>query len=606
MSTSSIRAEAGGIVKALGLVFGDIGTSPIYTLTVLVPFISFATDDILGVISLLIWTLIVLVFIEYVFLVMSLDLHGEGGTLILKKLIDKILKNKKACAAFGILALLGVALLLGDGVITPSISILSAVEGINLIPGLQSVTQGTLIGIAMIIAIGLFIFQPLGTDRVAVAFGPVMIVWFIALAVSGFFSIFENPVILRAVNPYYAVSFFINHGFAGFLILSQVILCATGAEALYADMGHLGRKPIVHAWYFVFIAIVLNYLGQGAFLMSHHGAKYMLFGMVQNQFPTIYIPFLLLTIVATVIASQALISGVFSIIYQGINAGVFPRMKVDFTSNKLKSQIYIGAINFTLMLFVLLIMYVFKKSDDLAVAYGLAVSGTMCITGIMVTVIFFGKGKPFKGSIAVVVTLVDLAFFLSNMRKLSHGGYWSLILASIPLVMILLWTYGQRKVYRNLRSLDLDTFLPGYTQIYEKGNNIPGIALYFIGDPHHISPYIIHCIVRSGIIYERNILLSVHRSDYPYGIETKHDEALGKGLESFAIRAGYKEDIDIEKILKAVKLDPKVIFYGVEDIKTRNVVWLMFAIIKKLAPSFVKYYKIPGAKLHGVMSRVEM
>ncbi|HEY1406595.1 MAG TPA: KUP/HAK/KT family potassium transporter [Spirochaetota bacterium] len=601
-----MKEDSSGIVKALGLVFGDIGTSPIYTLSVIFLLVPSTTENIFGIVSLIIWTLIVLVFVEYIFLAMSLDLHGEGGTLILKKIIDDSVRNKKTALIMGLVAFIGVSLLLGDGVITPSISILSAVEGIELIPGLLGVSQITLILIAMFITIGLFIFQPLGTDKVAGAFGPIMIIWFIVLLTTGTLSIFQQPIIINAINPYYAVTFLLHHGIAGFFILAQVILCATGAEALYADMGHLGRRPITRAWNLVFVALVINYLGQGAFLLSHPEAKNLLFSMVQNESVFLYIPFVILTILATVIASQALISGVFSIVYQGINTGAFPRMKVDFTSNKLKSQIYIGSINFSLMLAVIMILFMFKRSENLAVAYGLAVTGTMCVTGIMMIIIFYHRKSFIKLFFAVIVTIVDFSFFIANVKKLPYGGYWSLILASIPLTMILLWTKGQRKVYRNLRSLDIDTFLPGYTQIYDKGKNIPGIALYFVGNTKFISPYVIHCIVRSGIIYERNVLLSVQRNDFPYGIETRHDESVGKGLEAFEIRAGYKEDIDIEKILKAVKIDPKVIFYGVEDIQTKSLVWWAFSILKKLSPSFVKYYKIPGSKLHGVISRVDL
>jgi KUP system potassium uptake protein len=564
------------------------------------------TETILGILSLIVWTIIILVFVEYIFLAMSLDLHGEGGTLILKRILDGLLPSGNRKAVFGVLALAGVALLIGDGVITPSISILSAVEGVVFIPGFEHISQWTLIGGAMVIAFALFAIQPLGTDRVAGGFGPVMVIWFFALSLSGVVSISENPVVLKALNPVYAVSFFYHHGFAGFLILSQVILCATGSEALYADMGHLGKKPIIKAWNVVFVALVLNYLGQGAFLLSHPEAKNLLFAMVNGHFPGLYIPFLILTIMATVIASQALISGVFSIVYQGINSGVFPRMRVSFTSKDLKSQIYIGAVNFGLMAAVILMLAIFKRSDKLAVAYGLAVTGTMCITGVIMTLIFKRRNAYFRMIVAVIVTAVDFAFFIATLSKLEEGGYWSLIIASIPFIMMILWTRGQKKIYTSMKSLPAETFLPGYTQIYEKGHNIPGIALFFIGNPKMISPYIIHSIVRHGIIYQRNILFTVNRTDFPYGIEMKHNENYGKGLELFEVIAGYREDLDIGKILQAYGIDPKAIFYGIEDITTRNAVWRAFAVLKKLAPTFVKYYRIPGTKLIGVVYRVEI
>lgn len=599
------RNQFSGILKALGLVFGDIGTSPIYTLTVIFVIIDPSPANIMGILSLITWTLIIIVFVEYVILAMTLNMHGEGGTLIIKRILDELLPAGRRKVFCGILAFAGVSLLIGDGVITPSISILSAVEGLVLIPGLESTPQWVLIVSAMAIAVALFSVQSSGTDKIAGGFGPVMVVWFIALSASGVFSIAQNPVVLKAVNPYYAFEFLSRHGLAGFLILSQVILCATGSEALYADMGHLGKKPIVKAWNYVFVALILNYLGQGSFLMSHPEAKNLLFSMVHEQFSALYIPFLILTVLATVIASQALISGVFSIVYQGINSGVFPRMRVNFTSKDLKSQIYINAVNFGLMISVLLMLVLFKQSEKLAVAYGLAVTGTMCITGIIMIIIFHKRHQFFRTLAAVIVTAVDFSFFVANFTKLKEGGYWSLIIASVPFIVILLWTRGQKKIYTNMRSLGIDTFLPGYTQIYEKGKNIPGTALFFVGDPKQISPYIIHSIVRHGIIYEKNILFTVIRTDYPYGVEFKHETDTGKGLETFRVLAGYRENIDIGKILEAAEINPKAIFYGIEEILTENIFWRVFSVMKKLTPSFVKYYKIPGTKLIGIIFRVD-
>ncbi|HNX23362.1 MAG TPA: KUP/HAK/KT family potassium transporter, partial [Spirochaetota bacterium] len=325
------------IVKAMGLVFGDIGTSPIYTLSVIILFIKPSEANILGILSLIIWTLIVLVTLEYAWLAMRLEDHGEGGTIILKKILEKNMKKGRKAAIVTILAYAGVSLLLGDGVITPAISILSAVEGLALIPAFTNIHQSHIIIISILITLGLFFFQPRGTDKVSAIFGPVMVIWFMALAVSGAVSLYHFPQIIKAVNPFYFIIFFKNNGFAGFLILSEVILCATGAEALYADMGHLGKKPIVRAWYIIFFALLLTYLGQGAFILSHAPVKNVLFSMVQSESALVYIPFLIVAIFATIIASQALISGVFSVIYQGITTRIFPRVKVDFTSTKLKS-----------------------------------------------------------------------------------------------------------------------------------------------------------------------------------------------------------------------------------------------------------------------------
>jgi KUP system potassium uptake protein len=595
----------GGIIKSMGLVFGDIGTSPIYTLTVIIALTKPTQENIFGILSLIVWTLMILVNIEYAMLAMSLSRKGEGGTIVLREILVRLIKPGRQMAFVTFLSYLGVALLLGDGVITPAISILSAVEGSLLIPALSGLGQGTLILIAATIAMVLFVFQFKGTDKVARAFGPIMVLWFLALAVSGAISVSSHPGIIAAISPHYAVSFLMNNGLAGFFVLSEVILCATGGEALYADMGHLGRKPVKRAWYFVFAALVINYLGQGAFIITHPHAKNILFGMFQSQAPVLYIPFLILTVLATIIASQALISGVFSIVYQGINTRILPLLKVDYTSNILKSQIYIGSVNWLLLCLVILIMLVFKKSENLAAAYGLAVTGTMTITGIMMTMIFNRTTKKWKVPLALAITLVDVVFLVSNLYKLPHGGYWSLILASLPLAAILVWTKGQRALYRALRPLDLDTYLTSYEQIYKKGR-ISGTGLFFVKEWTTIPPYLVHCTIRSNIIYDRNVLISIVRTDEPYGLDTTLKTGLGTGLDGFMVIAGYMEIFDIELLLKQNGIQEKVIFYGIEDIATTNPVWRVFSVIKKLTPNFVQFNKVPAAKLQGVITRVEM
>ncbi len=596
----------GGIIKSMGLVFGDIGTSPIYTLTVIFAITKPTPDNIYGIVSLIFWTLVILVHLEYSILAMSLSRKGEGGTIVLKEILSRMLQPGKGLALITLLSFLGVALLLGDGVITPAISILSAVEGMVLIPGLEATRQGVLILIAAIIAIGLFIFQDKGTDRVAKAFGPIMILWFASLTVSGVIGISSHPAILKALSPWYAVDFMLHHGIIGFFVLSEVILCATGGEALYADMGHLGRKPIRNAWYFVFVALVINYLGQGAYLLNNPQAKNILFSMVKWEAPLLYIPFLILTITATVIASQALISGVFSIVYQGITTRILPLLKVDYTSTHLKSQIYIGSVNWLLLALVIMIMLVFQKSEHLAAAYGLAVTGTMTITGIMMVVIFSRTKKKWKVPLALFVTLMDILFLVSNLYKLPHGGYWSLILASVPLITILVWTKGQRALYRALRPLDLDTFEMAYEQIYAKGKNIPGTGLFFVKEYSVVPPYVVHCIIRSNIIYERNVFISIVRTDEPFGLVSELKTGIATGLDAFEIHAGYMEHLEIETLLQQHGIKEKVIFYGVEDISTPNPIWKLFATIKRQTPNFVQFNKLPASRLQGVVTRVEM
>jgi KUP system potassium uptake protein len=497
-----------GIVRSLGLVFGDIGTSPIYTLAVIFILTERTESNVIGVLSLIAWTLVILVTIEYAWLAMSLGKKGEGGTIVLKEILVPLLKSVRQAAAVTMLSFIGISLLIGDGVITPAISILSAVEGILLIPGFQNTSLDVLIVIASVIAIVLFAVQKKGTEKVAGAFGPLMIVWFGSLTISGVESILQVPSVLKALNPYYAFHFLWENGLAGFFVLSEVILCATGGEALYADMGHLGRKPIVQAWCLVFVALLLNYFGQGAFLAQHPEAKNVLFEMVLDQARILYVPFLILSIIATIIASQAMISGMFSIVYQGITTRIMPMFKVEYTSVKLRSQIYIGFVNWFLLLAVLFIMARFRESHQLAAAYGLAVTGTMTLTGIMMTWIFYLNRKFLHAAISLLVTFVDIAFLLSNTYKIPHGGYWSIVIGVIPLIIILIYVFGQKRLYQALYPIDLDAFLVSYKQVRNIVNKISGTALFFARSTGKIPPYIVHTMFINHIIYEDNIFVS--------------------------------------------------------------------------------------------------
>jgi len=595
-----------GILKSLGLVFGDIGTSPIYTFTVIFLLTKPTVPNVIGVLSLIVWTLIILVTVEYAWLAMSLGKRGEGGTIVLRELLVPLLKSGRSVAFVTLLSFIGISLIIGDGVITPAISILSAVEGLLLIPGWDKTPQGLLIVIAGVIAIILFSVQKKGTERVAQAFGPLMVLWFLALTLSGAASIIQVPSVVKAINPYYAIQFMIDNGITGFFVLSEVILCATGGEALYADMGHLGREPIIRAWYFVFFALVINYLGQGAFLIQHPEAKNVLFEMIFHQAQFLYIPFLLLSIMATVIASQAMISGMFSIVYQGITTRIMPIFKVDYTSKERHSQIYIGFVNWFLLVAVLYIIMEFRESSKLAAAYGLAVTGTMTLTGIFMTWIFYLKKHYGRSIVSFFVTLVTATFLLSNTYKIPHGGYWSIIIAAIPFSIIMLYRAGQRKLYYALQPLQLDVFLLSYNQIYRALTKIKGTALYFAKDAKQIPPYIVHTMFANNIIYEDNIIVSIVKREDPFGITGFVKSDLAPGLRSFEIQMGYMEVPDVEEIIREAGINEKTIFYGIEDIIPTNIFWQIFAVIKRLTPNIVQFYKLPPNKLHGVVTRVEM
>ncbi|KKG15589.1 potassium transporter Kup [Methanosarcina sp. 2.H.T.1A.6] len=600
------KSDFRGIVNSMGLVFGDIGTSPIYTLTVIFLLTRPTEVHVIGVLSLIIWTLIILVTMEYAWLAMSLGKKGEGGTIVLKEILIPLLKSSRNVSLITILAYIGTSFLLGDGVITPAISILSAVEGVRIISGFENIGQGTLMLIASLIAIGLFSFQNKGSEKIAWAFGPIMVVWFLALAVSGIASIFYTPAVLKAINPYYAIDFLSHNGLVGFFVLSEVTLCCTGGEALYADMGHLGREPILKAWKLIFFALVFNYLGQGAFLIRNPDSKNVLFEMINHQAHIIFIPFLILSIIATIIASQAMISGVFSIVYQGITTRIMPMLKIDYTSGELKSQIYISAINWMLLISVLCMIFVFKESSKLAAAYGLAVTGTMTITGMLMTSIFYHKKQTSKVIISLFITFIDIVFLLSNTYKIPHGGYWSVIIAAVVFALIVIYTSGQKKLYELMKPAKFEDFLEKYNKVYTTENKISGTALFFSRDINRIPQYISHVMFRNNIIYENNIFISIIKSDSPFGVESSFTKELAKGLRLFEIKMGYMEIIDVEQILKDNGVTEKTIFYGIEDIFTSNLIWKTFSVIKKLSPSFVQFYRLPADELHGVMTRFEM
>jgi KUP system potassium uptake protein len=590
----------------MGLVFGDIGTSPIYTLVIVFTLTKPTHDNLFGILSLIFWTLIILVTIEYAWLAMSLSIKGEGGVIVLKEVLSIYFKQGKRATIVGYLGYLGISLLMGDGVITPAISILSAVEGLPLIHGFEWIMGNAVILITMIITIILFAFQYKGTDKVASSFGPIMVIWFISLFVSGFISILKMPSILLAISPTYAIGFLTHNGLAGILVLSEVILCATGGEALYADMGHLGALPIRRAWGFVFIALIVNYFGQGAYILVNQSTDLILFQMIKSQAEVLYIPFIILTILATIIASQAMISAVFSLVYQGITTRTFPLMKIKYTSTHLKSQIYIGAVNWGLLVAVLFMILLFKQSSNLAAAYGLAVTVTMTISAILMIWIFKHKKSLVKMSLAVLVLLVDLLFLFSLTDKLQHGGYWSLVIASLPLAVTLIWMNGQKRIYRSFRSLPLDTFKIAYEQIYNRGHNIEGTAIFFSRTNYDIPPYVAHCIISSNIIYDKNVLVSIERTDSPYGIQSECVENLASGLHGLSISLGYMEIVDLPSIIKKHEINEKVIFYGVEDIVTSSFTLKLYSFFKKMTPNFVQFYKLPYRKIHGVVTRIEI
>ncbi len=594
------------IIKATGLVFGDIGTSPMYTLAVLFALVPPNEEDIMGLISLIFWTLTILVTLQYAFLAMRLSHNGEGGTIVLKELLTPMLKHPASLAIVTLIAILGVSLMIGDCVITPAITILSAVEGIPLIPIMKGIDQGVLIGIAIFITLFLFWAQQRGTEKIASAFGPAMVLWFVMLFGTGLYSLIQTPHILFSLSPTYAFSFFIDNPIDAFLSLSLVILCATGGEALFADMGHLGRDPIRYAWIFVFIAILVSYLGQGAFLLRTGSAQNPLFEMVYAEASLIYIPFLLVMITASVIASQAVISGIFSITFQAISTHLLPMLHIDYTSSQMRTQIYIDVVNWMLCASVILMLLIFQYSERLAEAYGIAVTGTMLITGILMTAIFWHTGQRLFFSLSILVTLVDLAFFISMLTKIPFGGFWSLIIAAVPFSVIMIYTTGQRALYRTMRPMDWKTFRIRYSKAYRTASHITGTAIFFARSVDSIPPYISRTIFTSGILYKKTIIVTMEITENPYGQTSSFQEEIENGLSVLTITRGYMEVIDMMRIIHLAGIEERTIFYGMEEIVTRKILYKVFYLIKRVCPSFVQYYRLPAQKVHGVITRVEL
>ena len=599
------RTSIKRIIQAMGLVFGDIGTSPIYTLTVIFLTTKITTQNVISVLSLIIWTLILIVTIQYTWFAMSQSKRGEGGTIVLNEILRKLLKSSRSVTFFSILTYMGISLLTGDSVITPAISILSAVEGLKFINFLDGISQSTILVITLIIAILLFSVQRKGTEKISKTFGPIMLVWFFALGLSGLASISTFPQIFTAFNPLNGLNFIISNGLAGFFVLSEVILCATGAEALYADMGHLGRKPIVYAWYIVMCVLITNYLGQGVFLLQNPDVSNILFAMIVSQAKFLYIPFLIVSLLATIIASQAMISGLYAIVYQAINTRILPMFKVNYTSEKINSQIYIGTANWFLMIFVIFVILLFKESANLASAYGFAVTATFNITISLLITIFFLKKKYFHMLLAIGLLFVDFSYLMAAFSKLSTGAYWSIIIALMPFSLILLYTKGQQAMYKAIKLMDKETFMEKYENLYTKSGKIEGTALFFARGIEKIPPYIVQTMFTNNIIYTENIFVQINKTGDAFGLHYDLKQ-VANGLKILTIDAGYMEIFKLEKVLKVFEIDEKAIFYGVESIETNNFFWRIFAIIKKVTPTFVSFYNLPVNKIHGVITQVTL
>ncbi|SEJ53194.1 KUP system potassium uptake protein [Sphingobium sp. AP50] len=541
---------------ALGVVFGDIGTSPLYALKE--SFIghhplTVDADHIFGVLSLIFWTMTLLVTLKYVFIVMRADNKGEGGSMALLALISRKLGETRWTPAIVMLGVLATALFYGDAIITPAMSVLSAVEGLTVV---NDGFAAYVLPIAIIILIGLFLIQKHGTARVGALFGPIMVIYFLVLAALGIINLVQHPSIIGIVNPWWAVHFFLIDPKLAFLALGSVVLAVTGAEALYADMGHFGRKAISISWlYAAFPCLLLNYMGQGALLLANPAAVANPFFLLAPEW--VRLPLVILATMATVIASQAVISGAFSVTQQAVQLGFLPRLRIEHTSASAAGQIYVPLVNWALLILVLLLVIGFRSSSNLAAAYGIAVTGTMVITACMMGVLTFSvwRWNPWlAGATTGLFLLIDGAYFASNATKIPDGGWFPLLVAAVTFMALTTWFKGRRIMhhYLNEGAMEVPLFIQSVSHSLKR---VAGTAIFLSSRVEGVPPALLHNVKHNKILHGRIIILTVRTEAVPHLPLAGRAEVTdwGEGFYRVIWRHGFMEDVDIPAAMKTVK-----------------------------------------------------
>lgn len=608
-------------VGALGVVFGDIGTSPLYAFQEIfdgVHDIPAVEHRVYGAASMVFWTLTLIVSVKYVLIVMRADNDGEGGIMALASLaVSKVKHRRKLIMGLGIL---GAALFYGDGMITPAVSVLSAVEGLELVdPGLTS----WVVPIALVILIGLFIVQRHGTGKMGVAFGPVMLVWFVTIAILGFSSLIQTPEILAAINPKYAVSFFTGEPLLAFLALGSVVLCVTGAEALYADMGQFGRGPIRFSWFAIAVpALYLNYFGQAALVVRSPEASANPFYLMVPD--SLQLPMVILATVATVIASQAVISGAFSMTRQAIQLDYLPRLLVRHTSSSERGQVYVPAVNWMLMISVAVLIIAFQDSSRLASAYGIAVTGTFVITTCLITVVAlrFWKIKPiFVWPVFVVFFIIDMAFFTANLTKFSDGGWFPLAVATIVFSVLMTWRRGRALLQRKMSKLGPP--IPNYIEEINRNGVIrsPGSRVYLANDLD-VAPFALVQQTRLlNVAAEQIVLLKFQTASIPR-VDPDHRLIIKRpypDVTQVAVHLGFMERTRATDVMEAVAaagvpINPDECVYVVHQVtiepsKTAPM-WMrrqyVFAFMQRVALNPSVYLRLPVDRVLGVWTVVRL
>jgi KUP system potassium uptake protein len=543
------RTLAALTVGALGVVYGDIGTSPLYALRESLAHVAvngLKRADVIGTVSLLLWSLIVVVTLKYILLIMRADNKGEGGTLSLVALAQKGMGRRTHTILM--LGLIGAALFYGDSLITPAISVLSAVEGLKLV---TPIFTPYVIPLTILIIVMLFSMQARGTGKVSAFFGPVTTVWFFAIAATGIIHLVDDYEIFKACNPYYGVHFLYSHGLLGFIVLGSVFLAVTGAEAVYADMGHFGKKSIRLGWLIlVFPSLALNYLGQGAFVLSNNAGVADPFYMMTPQWALL--PMIILATAATIIASQAVITGAFSMTQQAIQLGLLPRMEIRFTSETKAGQIYLPAVNSILLVGVLFLVLAFKNSSNLASAYGIAVSGTMVVTTALLFIVVLKVWRWRLWQALLVVTpflIVDTTFFSANILKVAEGGWMPLALAGTLIVIMSTWIRGTQIVVEKTRNetIPLSTLLSTLHNV----QRVPGTAVFLTSEPDSAPHALLHNLKHNKVLHQKNIILTVRTVAQPRVHDEERTEVnpLTGDFWQVILTYGYMETPNIPRAL---------------------------------------------------------
>ncbi|QIL71345.1 potassium transporter Kup [Diaphorobacter sp. HDW4B] len=544
---------------AIGVVYGDIGTSVLYTLKEVFGsgHVPFTHDNVYGILSILFWTLTLIVSLKYVVLVLRADNNGEGGLIAMLALASQAVKDKpKLRSVLMMIGIFGTCLFYGDGVITPAISVLSAVEGLEIVS--PHFSKGV-VPLTVVVLIALFMLQKRGTAGIGKFFGPIMLIWFISIAALGVWNIMQHPTVLRGLSPHYALSFIGNNPGVSFIILGAVVLCVTGAEALYADMGHFGRKPIRLAWFSIAMpALTLCYFGQGALVLENPEAIKNPFYMLAPSWAVL--PLVVLATLATVIASQALITGAFSVTKQVIQLGYLPRIQVEHTSVRDMGQIYIPFINWSLCVAIALAVVMFRSSSNLAAAYGIAVTLDMTITSILTFfVLRYGWKYPLWAALAPTLFffIIDVTFFASNMLKLFDGGWFPLTIGFAVFTVMMTWKRGRDLIYNKLHAdgIDLRDFLQMVLLQQPPITRVPGTAVFLTADPKVTPTALLHNLKHNKVLHEQNIFVTIVNHEVPWiGIDKRVQiEALGSDCWSVKINYGFKNDPDVPAALQQLR-----------------------------------------------------